>query len=85
MSAEEKTHLSQGKLKWAHDDRAAFEVSTEAPAPSDVRSAMESLTKRKSEIERAQHVSTFKAGADREIGAIEELLKTLQECLPEAA
>jgi hypothetical protein len=30
-------------------------------------------------------VSTFKAGADREIGAIDELLKTLNECLPQAA
>jgi soluble cytochrome b562 len=85
VSAEEKTHLSQGKLKWAHVDRAAFEVSTEAPAPSDVHSAIELLIKRKSEIERAQHVSTFKAGADREIGAIDELLKTLNECLPQAA
>ncbi len=85
MTAEEKTHLSHGKLKWAQQDRAAFEVSTECPVPADVNSAIELLKKRKNEIERAKHVSTFKAGADRELGAIDELLKTLEECLPEAA
>ena len=85
MSAEEKTKLSHGKLAWASQDRTVFEISTEAPAPNDAASAIGLLKKRKSEIERAQHVSTFKAGADRELAAIDELLKTLEDCLPQAA
>jgi prefoldin subunit 5 len=85
VTAEEKTHLSHGKLIWARQDRAVFEVSTEALAPTDAASAIALLKKRKTEIERAQHVSTFKAGADRELAAIDELLKTLEECQPQAA
>jgi hypothetical protein len=85
VTAEEKTHLSHGKLNWARQDRAVFEISTEAPAPNEAATAIALLRKRKTEIERAQHVSTFKAGADRELAAIDELLKTIEECLPQAA
>ncbi len=85
MTSEIKTHLSHGKLIWAPDDKAVFEVSTEKDAPSEPELALNHLLKRKSEIERAKHVSTFKAGADRELAAIDELLKTLNACIPQAA
>jgi hypothetical protein len=85
VSATETTKLSHGVLRWAAADKAAFELSVEKDAPDTPEAAIKLLQKRKAEIERANHASTFKIGADRELAAIEELLKTLNGSILQAA
>jgi hypothetical protein len=85
VTAIHTTNFSHGVLRWAPADTAAFELSVEKDAPDAPETAIKLLMKRKTEIEKANHASTFKAGADRELAAIEELLKTLSAAVPQAA
>lgn len=85
MTASHTTNYSHGVLRWAPADKAAFELSVEKDAPDSPETAIKLLMKRKTEIERANHASTFKVGADRELAAIDELLKTLTAAVPQAA
>ena len=85
VTATHTTNYSHGVLRWAPADKAAFELSVEKDAPDSPETAIKLLLKRKGEIEKVNHASTFKIGADRELAAIEELLKTLTQAVPQAA